>query len=122
MKRRKVLFGVFLPQTRDGKTVGSLLVVHGAEMCPPTLAITSPDVGDPSDGEDGNDLGGGVETGQPPVRQEVVASTPSRKGKEKVGASRVGSDIPVFDVNVPETLPDPASDLNPRASKGKRPA
>ncbi|KAK0598910.1 hypothetical protein LWI29_000673 [Acer saccharum] len=87
--------------------------------------IVSPDGGDPLDGEDVGD--GGVEPGQPTVRQEVTASTPtastfSRKGKEKVGASGASDDITVFDANVPETPPDPVSDLTPKTGRGKRPA
>ncbi|KAK0607612.1 hypothetical protein LWI29_017410 [Acer saccharum] len=76
-----------------------------------------------------------VESGPSPVRPKVVASTPAastaatfpaatapnRKGKEKVGVSGVASDIPIFDVNVPEIPPDPSSDLIPRADRGKRP-
>ena len=52
-----------------------------------------PDGGDPSDGEEVGDVtGGGVESGQPPVHTEVAANTPAattpnRKGKEKVGIS-----------------------------------
>ncbi|KAK0586508.1 hypothetical protein LWI29_008170 [Acer saccharum] len=87
-----------------------------------------------------------VESGPSPVRPKVVASTPAaastststpaastaatfpaatapnRKGKEKVRVSGVASDIPIFDINVPEIPPDPSSDLIPRASRGKRPA
>ncbi|KAK0576255.1 hypothetical protein LWI29_014559 [Acer saccharum] len=60
--------------------------------------ITSPDGDDPSDGEDVGDVtGGGVESGQPPMRAEAAATTPA-------------------------TPLDPASDLAPRASRGKRPA
>ena len=87
--------------------------------------------------------GGRVESGPSPVRPEVAASTPAataatpaastaatfptatapnRKGKEKVGVSGVASEIPIFDVNVPETPPDPSSDLTPRLGRGKRPA
>ncbi|KAK1588237.1 hypothetical protein Q3G72_021207 [Acer saccharum] len=85
--------------------------------------IASPDGDDPSDGEDASDgPRGGAEPDQLPVRQEAAVSTPNRKGKEKVGASEVGDDIPVFYANVPETPSDPTSDLNPRASKGKRSA
>ncbi|KAK0608527.1 hypothetical protein LWI29_031941 [Acer saccharum] len=85
--------------------------------------VASPDGGYHSDGEDvGDGPVEGVDSGQLPLHREVAANTPSRKGKEKVGASRVGDDIPVFDANVPETLLDPASDLNPRAGRGKRPA
>ncbi|KAK0573562.1 hypothetical protein LWI29_009920 [Acer saccharum] len=87
--------------------------------------IFDPDGGDPSNGEDTGDiLGGDAKTGQPPARQEVAevtASAPSHKGKEKVGVSRASDDIPTFDANVPETPPDPASDLNPRAGRGKHP-
>ena len=39
-----------------------------------------------------------------------------------MGVPRAGDDILTFDANVPETPPDPASDLNPRAGRGKRPA
>ncbi|KAK0596415.1 hypothetical protein LWI29_015485 [Acer saccharum] len=49
-------------------------------------------------------------------------STPSRKGKEKVGVSGVASEIPTFDVNVHETPPDPSSNLIPITGRGKRPA
>ncbi|KAK0571694.1 hypothetical protein LWI29_020109 [Acer saccharum] len=87
--------------------------------------------------------GGRVESGPSPVRPKVVASTPAaaaatpaastaatfptatapnRKGKEKVGVSGVASEIPIFDVNVPETPPDLSSDLTPRPGRGKRPA
>ncbi|KAK0574881.1 hypothetical protein LWI29_030418 [Acer saccharum] len=88
--------------------------------------IASPDGGDPSDGEEAGDVtGGGVESGQPHMCTEVTANTlaattPSRKGKEKVGVSRGASDIPIFDADVTEAL-DPANDLAPRAGKGKRP-
>ncbi|KAK0593309.1 hypothetical protein LWI29_034623 [Acer saccharum] len=85
--------------------------------------IAGLDGDEPSDGEDAGDVaGGGVESGQPPMRAEAAASVPvaaaaatiptaattlaattsSRKGKEK-------------------TLLDPASDLAPRA-RNKRPA
>ncbi|KAK0578308.1 hypothetical protein LWI29_008391 [Acer saccharum] len=106
--------------------------------------IAGPDGDEPSDGEDAGDVtGGGVESGQPPMRAEAAASVPvaaaattpttataattpaattsSRKGKEKVGVSRGVSDIPIFDADVPETPLDPASDLAPRA-RNKRPA
>ncbi|KAK0608199.1 hypothetical protein LWI29_027025 [Acer saccharum] len=89
--------------------------------------IASPDGGDPSDSEEAGDVtGGGVESGQPPMHTEVaantlVATTPSRKGKEKVGVSWGVSDIPIFDADVPETPLDPASDLAPRAGRGKCP-
>ncbi|KAK0578622.1 hypothetical protein LWI29_013301 [Acer saccharum] len=72
--------------------------------------IAGPDGDGPSDGEDAGDVaGGGVESGQPPMRAEAAASVPvaaaattptaapavttpaattsSRKGKEKVGVS-----------------------------------
>ncbi|KAK0574533.1 hypothetical protein LWI29_025093 [Acer saccharum] len=90
--------------------------------------IASPDGGDPSDGEKvGDVVGGGVESGQPLVHPKVAASTPAattpnRKGKEKVGVSRAVSDIFIFDADVPETPLDPASDLTPRTGRGKRPA
>ncbi|KAK0575635.1 hypothetical protein LWI29_004207 [Acer saccharum] len=90
--------------------------------------IASLDGGDPSDGEEAGDITeGGVESGQPPVHTEAAANTPavatpSRKGKEKVGVSGGVSAIPIFDVDVPETPLDPASDLAPRANRGKRPA
>ncbi|KAK0572343.1 hypothetical protein LWI29_030181 [Acer saccharum] len=90
----------------------------------------------------GNVEGRRVESGPSPVRPKVIASTPAaatstaastaatfptatapnRKGKEKVGVSGVASEIPIFDVNVPEIPPDPSSDLIPRAGRGKRPA
>ncbi|KAK0579968.1 hypothetical protein LWI29_034168 [Acer saccharum] len=91
--------------------------------------IVGPDGDEPSDGEDVGDVtGGGVESGQPPMRAEAAASVPiataaatsSRKGKEKVGVSGGVSDIPIFDMDVPETPLDPASDLVPRA-RNKRP-
>ncbi|KAK0608003.1 hypothetical protein LWI29_023909 [Acer saccharum] len=105
--------------------------------------IAGPDGDEPSDGEDAGDVtGGGVESGQPPMRAEAAASVPvaaaattpttataattpatttsSRKGKEKVGVSGGVSDIPIFDADVPETPLDPASDLAPRA-RNKRP-
>ncbi|KAK0578549.1 hypothetical protein LWI29_012045 [Acer saccharum] len=99
--------------------------------------IASPDGGDPSDGEEAGDISeGGVESGQLAVHTEAAANTPamatpSRKGKEKVSVSerererereRGGgvSDIPIFDADVPETPLNPASDLAPRASRGKR--
>ncbi|KAK0582319.1 hypothetical protein LWI29_024133 [Acer saccharum] len=50
-----------------------------------------------------------------------AAATPNRKGKEKVGASGGVGDIPAFNADVPETPHDPASDLAPRAGRGKRP-
>ncbi|KAK0588977.1 hypothetical protein LWI29_007964 [Acer saccharum] len=90
--------------------------------------IASPDGGDPSDGEEAGDVtGGGVESRQPLMRTEVaanthVATTPSRKGKEKVGVSGGVSDIPIFDADVPKTPLDPAIDLAPRAGRGKCPA
>ena len=90
--------------------------------------IASPDGGDPSDGEETGDVtGGGVESGQPSMHTEVAANTPaattpSRKGKEKVGVLRGVSDIPIFDADVPKTPLDPVSDLAPRAGRGKRPA
>ncbi|KAK0599479.1 hypothetical protein LWI29_005681 [Acer saccharum] len=95
--------------------------------------IASLDGGDPSDGEEAGDVtGGGVKSGQPPMRTEVaantpvatthIATTPSRKGKEKIGVSRGVSDIPIFDADVPKTPLDPASDLAPRAGRGKCPA
>ncbi|KAK0592892.1 hypothetical protein LWI29_027323 [Acer saccharum] len=95
--------------------------------------IASLDGDDPSNGKEAGDVtGGGVESGQPPMRTEVVvntpvattpaATTPSRKGKEKVGASGGVSDVLIFTVDVPETPLDLASDLAPRAGKGKRPA
>ncbi|KAK0596261.1 hypothetical protein LWI29_014178 [Acer saccharum] len=92
--------------------------------------ITGPEGDDPSDGEDAGDVtGGGVESGQPPMRAEAAtaipvataaattpaATTPNRKGKEKVGVSGGVSDIPFFNADVPETPLDPASDLAPRA-------
>ncbi|KAK0591192.1 hypothetical protein LWI29_036709 [Acer saccharum] len=106
--------------------------------------IAGPDGDEPSDGEDAGDVtGGGVESGQPPMRAEAAASVPvaaaattpttataattpavttsSRKGKEKVGVSGGVNDIPIFDADVPETPLDPASDLAPRA-RNKRPA
>ncbi|KAK0582668.1 hypothetical protein LWI29_028346 [Acer saccharum] len=107
--------------------------------------IAGPDGDDPSDGEDAGDVtGGGVEPGQPPRRAGAAATvpvaaaaattpatataattptatTPSRKGKEKVGVSGGVSDIPIFNADVPETPLDPASDLAPRARKSKRP-
>ncbi|KAK0586720.1 hypothetical protein LWI29_011332 [Acer saccharum] len=94
--------------------------------------IAGPDGDDPSDGEDAGDVTKGeVESGQPPMRAEVAvnipvaaaaATTPSRKGKEKVGVSGGVSDIPFFDADVPKTPLDPTSDLAPRASRSKRPA
>ncbi|KAK0590293.1 hypothetical protein LWI29_025068 [Acer saccharum] len=57
-----------------------------------------------------------------PVATTPTTATPSRKGKEKVGASGGASDIPNFNADVPETPHDPASDLAPRAGRGKRPA
>ncbi|KAK0579023.1 hypothetical protein LWI29_019784 [Acer saccharum] len=94
--------------------------------------IDGPNGDDPSDGEDDGDVTRGeVESGQPPIRAEVAANisvaaaaatTPNRKGKEKVGVSGGVSDIPFFDADVPETPLDPASDLALRASRSKRPA
>ena len=64
--------------------------------------IASPDGDDPSDGEEAGDVSrGGAESGRPSMRAEIAtntpvattaattpaAATPSRKGKEKVGAS-----------------------------------
>ncbi|KAK0599181.1 hypothetical protein LWI29_003016 [Acer saccharum] len=106
--------------------------------------IAGPDGDEPSDGEDAGDVaGGGVESGQPPMRAEAAVSVPvaaaattpttataattpaattfNRKGKEKVGVSGGVSDIPIFYADVPETPLDPASDLAPRA-RNKRPA
>ena len=88
---------------------------------------------DPSDDEEVGDIvGGNAETDKPAMPQ-VASSTisavgapaaklSSRKGKKKVGASGLGTDIPVFDASVPEIPPDPTSDLNPRSGRGKRPA
>ncbi|KAK0577753.1 hypothetical protein LWI29_038075 [Acer saccharum] len=99
--------------------------------------IASPDGDDPSDGEEAGDVSeGGAESGRPPMRVEAAANTPvvittattpavatpNRKGKEKVGVSGGVSDIPNFNADVPETPYDPASDLAPRAGRGKRPA
>ena len=94
--------------------------------------IASPDGDDPSDGEDVGVVIGDVGPKQPTMPQGVAANTPtvstptastrSRKGKEKVGASGAGTDVPVFDASVPEAPSDPASDLNPRSGRGKRPA
>ncbi|KAK0574719.1 hypothetical protein LWI29_028069 [Acer saccharum] len=108
--------------------------------------IAGPDGDDPSDGEDAGDVtGGGVESGQPPMRAEAAATVPAAtaaattpatataattptattlnsKGKEKVGVSGGVSDIPFFNADVPETPLDPASDLAPRARRSKRPA
>ncbi|KAK0590737.1 hypothetical protein LWI29_031028 [Acer saccharum] len=94
--------------------------------------IAGPDGDDPSDGEDAGDVTRGeVESGQPSMRAEAAATipvaaaaatTPNRKGKEKVGVSGGVSDIPFFDADVPETPLDPASDLAPRASRSKHPA
>ncbi|KAK0581614.1 hypothetical protein LWI29_015941 [Acer saccharum] len=101
--------------------------------------IASSDGDDPSDGEETGDItGGGVESGQSPVHTEAAANipavtAPSHKGKEKkkVGISGGGgggggggvvSDIRIFGADVPETPFDPASDLAPRANRGKRPA
>ncbi|KAK0594828.1 hypothetical protein LWI29_001006 [Acer saccharum] len=82
-----------------------------------------------ADGEEANDITeGGVESGQPPVHTEVAANTsaaatPSHNGKENVGVSGGGvSAIPIFDMDVPEAPLDPASNLAPRANRGKRPA
>ncbi|KAK0573748.1 hypothetical protein LWI29_013000 [Acer saccharum] len=98
--------------------------------------IASPDGDDPSDGEEAGDVSrGGTESRRPPMCAEVAANTPvattaattpaaatpSRKGKEKVGASRGVSDIPNFNADVPKTPHDPTSDLAPRAGTGKRP-
>ncbi|KAK0577115.1 hypothetical protein LWI29_027927 [Acer saccharum] len=75
--------------------------------------IVSPNGDDPLDGE---------EAANTPVATTAVtipaAATPSRKGKEKVGASGRVSDIPDFNADVPETPHDPASDLAPRAGRG----
>ena len=57
-----------------------------------------------------------------PVTTTPAATTPSRKGKEKVGALRGVNDIPIFCTDVPETPLDPASDLALKAGRGKRPA
>ncbi|KAK0583961.1 hypothetical protein LWI29_005639 [Acer saccharum] len=99
--------------------------------------IASSDGDDHSDGEEAGDVSkGGAESGRPPMRAEVAvntpaataiaatpaAATPSRKGKEKVGASGGVGDIPDFNADVPETPHDPASDLAPRVGRGKRPA
>ncbi|KAK0573752.1 hypothetical protein LWI29_013027 [Acer saccharum] len=102
--------------------------------------VASPDGGDPSDDEDTGDVDGErVELRPSPVRPGAAASTPaatatatvaastaattpSCKGKEKVGVSGVASEIPIFDANVPKTPPDPSSGLNPRTGRGKRPA
>ncbi|KAK0571822.1 hypothetical protein LWI29_022080 [Acer saccharum] len=99
--------------------------------------IAGPDGDDPSDGKDAGDVTeGGVESGQPPMCAEAAATipvaataattptatTPSRKGKEKVGVSGGVSGIPFFNADVPETPLDPASDLAPRARRSKCPA
>ncbi|KAK1580982.1 hypothetical protein Q3G72_001883 [Acer saccharum] len=107
--------------------------------------VASPDGDDPSDDEETGDVDGGrVELRPSPVRPGAAASTPaatatattattatvaastaattpSRKGKERVGVSGVASEIPTFDTDVPETPPDPSSDLTPRTGRGKRP-
>ncbi|KAK1589424.1 hypothetical protein Q3G72_033930 [Acer saccharum] len=112
---------IFDLQARAVKNSEAARKRHAADLA--KEGVASPDGSDPSDDEEvGDGHGGGVEMGQAPVRQEVATSTPSCKGKEKVGASRVQNDIPIFDANVPETPPDPASDLNPRTGRGKRPA
>ncbi|KAK0573835.1 hypothetical protein LWI29_014302 [Acer saccharum] len=95
--------------------------------------VASPDGGDPSNDEDTGDVDGErVELRPSPVRPGAAASTPaatstvaastaatapSRKGKEKVRVSGVASEIPIFDADVPETPPDPSSDLNPRTGR-----
>ncbi|KAK0586310.1 hypothetical protein LWI29_004793 [Acer saccharum] len=98
--------------------------------------IASSDGDDPSDGEEAGDVsGGGAESGRLPIRAEVAANTPvattavttpatatpNRKGQEKVGASGRVSDIPDFNVDVPKTPHDPASDLAPRAGRASPP-
>ncbi|KAK0607104.1 hypothetical protein LWI29_009391 [Acer saccharum] len=117
-----------------------------------TIAATIPAAATPSrkgkekvgaSGGVGDVDGGRVESGPSPVRPKVAASTPAatattpaastavtfpaatapnRKGKEKVGVSGVAIEIPIFDVNVPETPPDPSSNLTPRTGRGKRSA
>ncbi|KAK0585393.1 hypothetical protein LWI29_027841 [Acer saccharum] len=81
--------------------------------------IASPDGDEHSNGKEAGDVSrGGAESGRPPMRAEVAvntpgatatattpaATTPSRKGKEKVGASGGVGDIPDFNANVPETV------------------
>ncbi|KAK0578023.1 hypothetical protein LWI29_003785 [Acer saccharum] len=133
---------VYYLQARAVKNSEAASKRHAAGLA--KEGIAGPDGDGPSDGEDAGDVaGGGVESGQPPMRAEAAASVPvataattpaaapavttpaattsSRKGKEKVRVSGGVSDIPIFDADVPETPLDPASDLAPRA-RNKRPA
>ncbi|KAK0575837.1 hypothetical protein LWI29_007971 [Acer saccharum] len=100
--------------------------------------IASPDGDDHSDGEEAGDISRGVaESGRPPMHAEsaantptaTVAAAPSRKGKEKVGAS--GGVVmlkggvpsrghPLFARRLLRVLLLPSSDLIPRAGRGKR--
>ncbi|KAK0594153.1 hypothetical protein LWI29_008757 [Acer saccharum] len=97
--------------------------------------IASPDGDNHSDGEEAGDVSrGGAESGRPPMHAEVAASTcataaattpaaatPNHKSKEKVGASGGSVTFQIL-TDVPETPHDPASDLAPRACRGKHPA
>src|SRR5579862_102524 len=69
--------------------------------------------GDPSDGEGVGDIAGGIAGTDPPANSRGASTTipavsapatkiSSRKGKKKVGASGSGTDVPIFDVSVPE--------------------
>ncbi|KAK0603936.1 hypothetical protein LWI29_010302 [Acer saccharum] len=97
-----------LPRSRAVKNSKAASKRHVAGLA--KEGIAGPDGDEPSDGEDAGDVtGGGVESGQPPMRAEAAASVPaaaaattpttataattptvttsSRKGKEKVGVS-----------------------------------
>ena len=80
---------------------------------------------------EGDDSQGSEDVGGVPARTTAsdhpvgrlavsVRAAPSRKGKEKVGGSGANEDTPVPDVEAPEPPIDPASDLIPRAGRGKR--
>ena len=84
----------------------------------------------PPEGDDSQDSG---DVGGVPVRTTAsdhpagclevsVRGTLSHKGKEKVGVSGANEETHIPDAEVPEPPIDPASDLIPRAGRGKRPA
>ncbi|KAK0589739.1 hypothetical protein LWI29_017917 [Acer saccharum] len=72
-------------------------------------------------------LGEGSNRGSPLCIQRLLRLLllrlpPAVKVKRKLAFRGGVSDIPIFDADVPETPLDPASDLTPRAGRGKRPA
>ncbi|KAK0582818.1 hypothetical protein LWI29_029917 [Acer saccharum] len=80
--------------------------------------IASPDGDDHLDGEEAGDVSrGGAESGRPPMRAEIAVSTPVATSAATTPAAATHS------CKGKEKTPhDPASDLAPRAGRGKRPA